>query len=97
MDWKQRIMRHSFAIVLLLSAAFALLQGCERKAPEDSSKATAKVPSDAATESKIGMVQIPGGRFMMGDKDRTKKAYQKALELNPGDTVIRQFMDAQGW
>ncbi len=39
----------------------------------------------------------PGNYFMMGDKDKTKKAYLKALQLDPGDTVTRQFMEAQGW
>jgi tetratricopeptide (TPR) repeat protein len=35
--------------------------------------------------------------FMMGDKEKTRKAYLRALELNPGDNVLRQFMDARGW
>jgi formylglycine-generating enzyme required for sulfatase activity len=47
----------------------ALLQGCERKAPDSSSKRAAKGPGDTATESKIEMIQISGGRFTMGDKD----------------------------
>jgi formylglycine-generating enzyme required for sulfatase activity len=62
-------MKHFVATVLLLSAALALLQGCERKAPDSSSKTAAKGSGDAATESKAEMVQMRGGRFMMGDKD----------------------------
>ena len=62
-------MRQSFATVLLLSTAVALTQGCERKAPDGGSKATPKGPGGTATESQIEMVQIPGGRFTMGDKD----------------------------
>ena len=34
---------------------------------------------------------------MMGEKAKSRKAYEKALELNPGDTVTRQFMESQGW
>ncbi len=35
--------------------------------------------------------------FMMGDKGKARSAYVRALELSPGDKVIKQFMDAQGW
>lgn len=35
--------------------------------------------------------------FMMGDREKTRKAYLKALELNPADKVLRQFMEARGW
>lgn len=35
--------------------------------------------------------------FMMGDKEKAKRAYFKALELNPVDPVTREFMRTQGW
>lgn len=35
--------------------------------------------------------------FMLGDKEKAKKAYLKVLELNPGDPVTRRFVEAQGW
>lgn len=33
--------------------------------------------------------------FMMGDKAKAKAAYMRALELNPNDKVIKQFIDTQ--
>ena len=35
--------------------------------------------------------------FMMGDKEKARKAYLKALELDPKDLVTRRFVEAQGW
>ncbi len=45
----------------------------------------------------IAWTRLGSAYFMMGDKERTKKAYNKVLEINPGDTVVRQFMESQGW
>ena len=45
----------------------------------------------------IAWTRLGSAYFMMGDKEKTKTAYRKALELNPNDTVVRQFMEAQGW
>ncbi len=33
--------------------------------------------------------------FMMGDKAKAKAAYMKALELNPSDKVVKQFIESQ--
>ena len=33
--------------------------------------------------------------FMMGDKAKAKAAYMKALELNPNDKVVKQFIESQ--
>ena len=33
--------------------------------------------------------------FMMGDKVKAKAAYLKALELNPNDKVVKQFIESQ--
>jgi tetratricopeptide (TPR) repeat protein len=45
----------------------------------------------------MSWTRLGSAYYMMGDKDKAKKAYQKALELKPGDPVISQFMEAQGW
>jgi formylglycine-generating enzyme required for sulfatase activity len=62
-------MRHFIATVLLLAGALALIQGCERKAPDGGPKATDDAASKTPGGSQIEMVQLPGGAFMMGDKD----------------------------
>ena len=45
----------------------------------------------------MGWTRLGSAYYMMGDKAKARKAYEKVMELNPGDTVTRQFMDAQGW
>jgi len=35
--------------------------------------------------------------YMMSDKERAKKAYLKALELNPDDLITLEFVRKQGW
>lgn len=45
----------------------------------------------------VAWTRLGSAYFMMGDKANAKRAYQKALELNPGDAVTREFMAAQGW
>jgi len=45
----------------------------------------------------MAWTRLGSAYFMMGDKDKCRKAYQKALQLNPGDTVTKEFMAAQGW
>lgn len=45
----------------------------------------------------VAWTRLGSAYFMMGDKAKARSAYLKALELNPGDTVTRQFMAAQGW
>jgi tetratricopeptide (TPR) repeat protein len=45
----------------------------------------------------VAWSRLGSAYYMMGDKDKAKKAYQKVLELNPNDLVTKQFMDAQGW
>ena len=47
--------------------------------------------------NEMGWTRLGSAYFMMGDKDKAKKAYVKALELNPGDKGIRLFMESQGW
>lgn len=45
----------------------------------------------------VAWTRLGSAYFMLGDKEKTKKAYLQALKLNPNDTVTRQFMEAQGW
>lgn len=45
----------------------------------------------------LGWTRLGSAYYMMGDKAKARAAYQRALELRPGDTVIAQFMEAQGW
>lgn len=45
----------------------------------------------------IGWTRLGSAYFMLGDKEKAKTAYARALELNPGDKVTGQFMEAQGW
>ncbi|MBI3415903.1 MAG: formylglycine-generating enzyme family protein [Verrucomicrobia bacterium] len=89
-------MKHSSAIGLLVLCALVLLSGCGRKASNDSANppdagpkvqsALAKVaassnqPATNATE----MVQIPGGKFMMGDKDE--------VDAPPHEVVVSSFL-----
>lgn len=43
------------------------------------------------------LTRLGSAYYMIGDNEKAKKAYRKALELNPGDVVTGKFMDAQGW
>jgi len=45
----------------------------------------------------IAWTRMGSAYFMMEDKEKARKAYLRALELNPGDAVTRQFMETQGW
>lgn len=48
-------------------------------------------------ENPVAWTRLGSAYFMMGDKEKAKKAYQRALELNPGDLVTKKFMDDRGW
>lgn len=45
----------------------------------------------------VAWTRLGSAYFMMGDKEKAKAAYRKALELNPGDAVTAKFMETQGW
>lgn len=47
--------------------------------------------------NQIAWTRLGSAYFMMGDKEKSKRAYVRALELNPGDKLVGQFMEAQGW
>lgn len=48
-------------------------------------------------ENPVAWTRLGSAYYMLGDKEKAKKAYQKALELDPNDLVTGMFMDAQGW
>lgn len=45
----------------------------------------------------MGWARLGSSYYMLGDKDKARKAYEKALELDPNDRVTAQFMISQGW
>ncbi len=62
-------MRHIITNALILSATVALLQGCERRTPDDSqSSQTPSTDKPTQAEAPTEMVPIAGGKFTMGDK-----------------------------
>lgn len=47
--------------------------------------------------SNIAWIRLGSAYFMMGDKEKAKGAYRKALALVPDDKVTLEFMRTQGW
>ncbi|MDO8806603.1 MAG: PorV/PorQ family protein [Elusimicrobiota bacterium] len=45
----------------------------------------------------VAWTRLGSAYYMMGDKDKAKAAYQRALELNPNDPVTKKFLADQGW
>lgn len=45
----------------------------------------------------LGWTRLGSAYYMMGDKEKARSAYSRALELNPGDPVTKRFMSEQGW
>lgn len=45
----------------------------------------------------VAWTRLGSAYFMMGDKDKARAAYRKALEINPSDPVTSEFMRVQGW
>ena len=48
-------------------------------------------------ETVTAWTRVGSAYHMLGDKERAKKAFLKALELRPDDEITRQFIRAQGW
>jgi sulfatase modifying factor 1 len=69
-------MKHYTIAALFLLGTLALLQGCSRKAPNDAS-------GEGMPESGVEMVQIPGGRFTMGDENE--------VDATPHQVVVGSF------
>ncbi|MFC1634677.1 formylglycine-generating enzyme family protein [Planctomycetota bacterium] len=76
-------MKHYIIAVFLLPVTLVLLQGCKRKAPSDASEVQGDARSETKTESGVEMVQLPGGRFTMGDKDE--------VDAVPHEVVVSSF------
>jgi formylglycine-generating enzyme required for sulfatase activity len=86
-------MRYKVVVRFAAFAALAVLPGCGRKAAIQESNAPA-VPSGETTDASSAksnapdMVQIPGGKFIMGDKDE--------VDAPPHEIVVSAFlMDAR--
>jgi formylglycine-generating enzyme required for sulfatase activity len=75
-------MRDKFLVVLILSGVLALQSGCKRRTPEGE-LASPNEPTQAVTQSGIEMVQIPAGRFTMGDSDE--------IDATPHEVVLSSF------
>ena len=78
----QRCVTHWITAVALC-AAWALLPGCERQAPGGGAKTPLVDPKPTLTSDQTTMVQLPGGRFMMGDKDE--------VDATPHAVVVSSF------
>ncbi|MGD8500893.1 MAG: formylglycine-generating enzyme family protein [Phycisphaerales bacterium] len=76
-------MKQHIAAALLLLGPLALLQGCKRKAPDDATKVPDVAPSKSKTKSGVKMVQLPGGRFTMGDENE--------VDSTPHEVVVSSF------
>ncbi|MGB2866237.1 MAG: formylglycine-generating enzyme family protein [Sedimentisphaerales bacterium] len=75
-------MKHYILAALLLPGIIALLQGCSRKAPDDTSNET-NTESETTTESKTKMVLLPGGTFTMGDENE--------IDATPHEITVSAF------
>ncbi|MCP4258455.1 MAG: formylglycine-generating enzyme family protein [Planctomycetes bacterium] len=76
-------MKHYIHLVFLLSVVLILFQGCKRKAPDNAQKNSAEATGEIKAESGLEMVQLPAGRFTMGD--------EKEIDAQPHAVVISSF------
>ncbi len=77
-----------FRAGLVLFCAVALLPGCERNTSNEIPKAPATPPTETAGLNRTGtnateMVQITGGKFIMGDKDE--------VDAPPHEVIVSSF------
>jgi formylglycine-generating enzyme required for sulfatase activity len=70
-------------LVVVLSLALILFHGCKRKTPDDTAQAPNPTPAESKTESGAEMVQIPAGRFIMGDETQ--------IDATPHEVAISSF------
>jgi cytochrome c-type biogenesis protein CcmH/NrfG len=42
-------------------------------------------------------VRLGSVYFALSDVEKAKQAYRKALEIDPNDQNVREFMKEQGW
>ena len=91
-----KIARQNYLATLIVSAACALFPGCTRNASNDGAKLSDAGPATPsavalevaspkqATTNASTMVQIPGGKFIMGDKNE--------VDAPPHEVVVSSFM-----
>jgi formylglycine-generating enzyme required for sulfatase activity len=75
-------MKQCIVAALLILGPLAMLQGCRRKAPDDTERAP-NAPSEIKAESGVEMVQLPGGRFTMGDENE--------VDATPHEVFLSSF------
>jgi formylglycine-generating enzyme required for sulfatase activity len=73
---KLGIMKHYAVTVFVFSGTLGVLAGCDRSAPNDA-------PNEIRTKSGIVMVQLPGGRFIMGDESE--------VDAQPHEVYVSAF------
>ena len=76
-------MKQYIIAALLLPGTLVLLQGCNRKVPNDVPKDPNDSSSETKAESGVEMVLIPGGRFTMGDENE--------IDAKPHQVVVSSF------
>jgi len=76
-------MKHYIIAAFLLPGTLALLEGCKRQAPTDAPETPSNAQYKSKTESRVEMVQLPGGRFTMGDA--------KDVDATPHEVVVSSF------
>ncbi len=76
-------MRHRLMLVAL-GGALALLAACERSPSGPVAGTPSSAPHESPTSNQSVMVQLPGGRFVMGDKDEADAA--------PHEVVLSSFL-----
>ena len=76
-------MKRYIHVVILLSVALILVQGCKRKDPNEAPKNSAQAPGEVKDEAGTEMALLEAGRFTMGD--------EKEIDATPHEVVISSF------
>jgi tetratricopeptide (TPR) repeat protein len=45
----------------------------------------------------LAWTRVGSAYFMLGDKEKARASYERALAINPNDIMTLKFMQAQGW
>jgi len=78
------MIRHFSIYACVLFASFVLLEGCERKAPnEGAAQAPETVTAESKSKSGVEMVLLPAGRFTMGDATQ--------IDAAPHEVAVSSF------
>src|SRR5262245_56027535 len=70
----------------VMLCAFVFLVGCDRKAANEPSKTPSKETASAnpAQTNTAGLIHIPAGKFVMGDKDE--------VDAPPHEVMVSSFL-----